>query len=84
MAEPGGPPDIGPILDELLISNKEIQDKTTIMADGSDKEKKVEDNIVGPPPVNSSLTGDEKARYANIGKEMFAPILSALEKMLKK
>jgi hypothetical protein len=76
-------PNIEALLEELSASNKEIQDKTTVLADGSDKEQKVEENIVGPPPVNSSLTGDEKARYSNIGKEMFAPILSSLEKMLK-
>ena len=39
---------------------------------------------IAEPKVNSSLTGDEKARYANIGKEMFAPVLSSLEKLIKR
>ena len=54
------------------------------LAQEKEKTAKKEDNVVATPKVNSSLTSDEKARYANIGAELFKPVLSSLEKLIKK
>lgn len=74
------------IVTSLHESNAEMEEQmgsVTDAVDGSEKEKKVEQNVIAAPTVSPTLTGDEKARYAAIGKEMFAPILSALEKMIR-
>lgn len=48
-----------------------------------EKDTKIEDNVIAAPKISSSLTGDEKNRYQAIGKEMFAPILSSLERLIQ-
>lgn len=71
------------LMNELMASNEEMAVNVNSLADADSKKENVDNNVVAEPKINSSLTGDEKARYAAIGKEMFAPILSALEKMIR-
>ena len=54
------------------------------LAEEKEKTATKEENVVAVPKVNSSLSSDEKARYANIGAELFRPVLSSLEKLIKK
>lgn len=75
------------VMDALVENSKVIDANTQVLVSMSgDKDKKdtKDKNIVPKKQVNSSLTSDEKTRYANIGKELFAPVLKSLEKLLKK
>jgi hypothetical protein len=75
------------ILNALVENTKVIEANNRVLeaqGEKTEKKDKKEANVVAAPKVNSSLTGDEKARYANIGKEMFAPVLSSLEKLIKR
>ena len=75
------------VFNALLENTKVIDENNVVLSQLSaskETEEKKEKNVIEVPKVNSSLTGDERARYAAIGKEMFAPVLSALDKMLKK
>lgn len=75
------------ILTALEENSKVIDENSTILQalqDSKEKAKTKKENIVEAPVVESSLSSAEKARYAAIGKELFSPILSSLEKMLKK
>lgn len=75
------------ILNALIENTKVIDSNTVVLSALNEKkegEEKTEKNVNKAPKVSSSLTGDEKARYANIGKELFAPVLSALDKLIKR
>lgn len=75
------------VLNALVENTKVIEANNRVLeaqGEKTEKKDKKEANVVAAPKVNSSLTGDEKARYANIGKEMFAPVLSSLEKLIKR
>lgn len=75
------------VMNALIENTKVIDANTEVLTKlTGDKEKttKKEENVVQKPVVNSSLTSDEKARYANIGKELFSPVITSLEKLLKK
>lgn len=75
------------VVSQMEANNKEMSETVTIDAVGKDsiaKEEKIKENVISEPKVNSSLTGDEKSRYQAIGKEMFAPILSSLEKLIQR
>lgn len=54
------------------------------LAEEKEKTATKEENVVAVPKVSSSLSSDEKARYANIGAALFRPVLSSLEKLIKK
>lgn len=75
------------VLNALVENTKVIEANNRVLeaqGEKTEKKDKKEANVIAEPKVNSSLTGDEKARYANIGKEMFAPVLSSLEKLIKR
>lgn len=75
------------ILNALIENTKVIDSNTAVLSGLNEKkegEEKTEKNVNKAPKVSSSLTGDEKTRYANIGKELFAPVLSALDKLIKR
>lgn len=75
------------MLNALVENTKVIEANNRVLeaqGEKTEKKDKKEANVIAEPKVNSSLTGDEKARYANIGKEMFAPVLSSLEKLIKR
>lgn len=75
------------VMDALIENTKAIDANTeliTKITSEKDTKTKNEKNLVQKPVVSSSLTSDEKARYGNIGKELFAPVLTSLEKLLKK
>ena len=75
------------VMDALVENSKVIDANTQVlvsMSEDKDKKDTKDKNIVPKKQVNSSLTSDEKTRYANIGKELFAPVLKSLEKLLKK
>lgn len=75
------------VMEALIENTKVINANTEIIAknnDNSEKIAKKEENLVQNPSIDSSLTNDEKMRYKNIGKELFAPVLISLEKLLNK
>lgn len=75
------------VMNALIENTKVIDANTEVLTKlTGDKEKttRKEENVVQRPVVNSTLTSDEKTRYANIGKELFSPVLTSLEKLLKK
>lgn len=75
------------VMNALVENTKVIDANTQVlvsMSEDKDKKETKEKNVVPKKQVNSSLTSDEKTRYANIGKELFAPVLKSLEKLLKK
>ena len=75
------------VMNALVENSKVIDANTQVlvsMSEEKDKKDTNDKNIVPKKQVNSSLTSDEKTRYANIGKELFAPVLKSLEKLLKK
>ena len=75
------------VMDALVENSKVIDANTQVlvsMSEDKDKKDTKDKNIVPKKQVNSSLISDEKTRYANIGKELFAPVLKSLEKLLKK
>lgn len=78
--------EISSIMAELKASNDEMLANTKTLTEGAEgdvKKDNIDSNVIPEPKINSSLTGDEKSRYQAIGKEMFGPILSALEKMIQ-
>lgn len=75
------------VMNALVENSKVIDANTKVlvsMSEEKDKKETSDKNIVPKKKVDSSLTSDEKTRYANIGKELFAPVLKSLEKLLKK
>jgi hypothetical protein len=72
------------ILENLVSSNDEMNAKMDEALVQEASEQTVEENIIPKPEINASLSGDESARYRNIGQELFSPILKSLDKMLKK
>lgn len=75
------------ILDALAESSKVIDENSAILealSNSKEKANKKSENVIDSPAIESSLSSAEKSRYAAIGKELFSPILSSLEKMLKK
>ena len=74
------------ILENLNASNAEMMTKIDdgIIATTDPEQKLIEENIIQQPVVDPTLTSDEQARYRNIGKELFSPILKALDNVLKK
>jgi hypothetical protein len=75
------------VMNALVENSKVIDANTKVlvsMSEEKDKKETSNKNIVPKKKVDSSLTSDEKTRYANIGKELFAPVLKSLEKLLKK
>lgn len=84
MAEVKLPDDV---LNALIENTKVIDANTKVLvslSDEKDKKETKEKNIVPKKTIDSTLTSDEKTRYANIGKELFAPVLKSLEKLIKK
>lgn len=72
------------VLSEMDKSNEEMAKMGEAVDSNNDpKEQAVKENVITPPKISGSLTGDEKSRYQAIGKEMFAPILSSLEKLIQ-
>lgn len=75
------------VINALIENTKTIEANTTTLNEikgNDDKQLKKEENVLQKPKVESSLTTDEAKRYAEIGKELFSPVFSSLEKMLKK
>lgn len=75
------------IMTALVENTKTIDANTqfiTKLTAEKDKKDTNEKNIVSVNKVEASLTGDERKRYANIGKELFKPLLSSLENLLKR
>lgn len=71
-----------------LIENTRALEENNVLLEthkaGNEKKDKKDKNVIGTPKVSGNLTSDERNRYANIGQQLFAPILSSLDKMLKK
>lgn len=75
------------IMTALVENTKTIDANTqliTKLTAEKDKKDTNEKNIVSVNKVEANLTGDERKRYANIGKELFKPLLSSLENILKR
>lgn len=75
------------ILDALVENTKVIDANNAVLESLEQKKEKTETkeaNVIKIEEASSSLTSSEKTRYANIGNELFKPVLSALEKLLKK
>lgn len=75
------------IMTALVENTKTIDANTqfiTNLTAEKDKKDTNEKNIVSVNKVEANLTGDERKRYANIGKELFKPLLSSLENLLKR
>lgn len=73
------------ILDALIENTKTIEANSIVLTqlnDTKEKEELKEQNLVQKPKVEATLTSKEKARYENIGKELFKPFISSLKKML--
>jgi len=75
------------IMTALVENTKTIDANTQLITNltaEKDKKDTNEKNIVSVNKVEANLTGDERKRYANIGKELFKPLLSSLENLLKR
>lgn len=75
------------VLDALVENTKTIDANTTLLTEinaSKEKNEKREENIVAKTKVQPNLTTNEKARYANIGKELFKPFFIALDDLIKK
>ena len=75
---------MGSILENLTASNEEMMGMLSQQEAMNESASIVEDNVIQPPAINSSLTSEESLRYKNIGQELFSPILKSLDKFLKK
>lgn len=75
------------VMDALIENTKTIEANNAVlsaMADSKEKTSKKDENIVETSKVNATLSAEEKTRYANIGKELFSPVLSSLSKLIKR
>lgn len=73
------------VLNALIENTQTIEANSIVLTqlnDSKEKEELKEQNLVQKPKVDASLTSEEKARYENIGKELFKPFISSLKKML--
>lgn len=84
MLEVNIPDEIFQALSESAKAMQETTDALNSSNENKEKDAVKETNLVKKPEVPTSLTSAERKRYQEIGKELFKPFFSSLEKLLAK
>lgn len=75
------------VLKALVENTKVIDSNTELLSsinEDKNKEEVLEKNLVKKNEITPNLSNDEKARYRNIGKELFSPVFLKIQEMLKR